>query len=164
VEVLEGRARALAAEGRGVAEASDAVQAVTFHLGRVACAIEAALVARAVLRLGGLVAVPLGDGAERAVAFVDERPVPVLDLAGFAARAPRPAEALAGRPALVIAARAGEVALAVDGPLDLANEALVPCAGGDAGERVPVAGRLAGGAALLASAWVSEWARQGASR
>jgi hypothetical protein len=136
---------------------------VTFRLDEVACAVEAALVERAVLRLSVLMSVPLSDGGERAVAFVDECPVPVLDLAGFAARRLRGADGLRGLPALVIAGPEGRVAIAVDGPVELAQESLAAAAAEDAGDRIPIAGRLAGGAALLRSAWLLEWVGKAAA-
>ena len=104
--------------------------------------------------------VPLADGSERAVAFVEERPLPVADLAGAAAGSPRRAPELAGAPALVIATAAGPVAVVVGGPLELAEDRLAEKTGPGAvgAEDLRIAGRLAGGAALLDAAWLAGWA------
>jgi chemotaxis signal transduction protein len=164
-EVLEARARALA--GGAAAEGGGArpLRVVTFRLRGRACAVDASAVERAVV-LASPFGVPLADGSERPVAFVEERPVPVADLAGATAGAPRRTEELAGAPALVVATPGGPVAVAVQGPLDLAEEALreaAPADGEPEGEGLRVAGRLAGGAALLDAAWLGAWARKAAS-
>ncbi len=166
VEELERRARALAAGGgEERAEAAGLRQVVEFTLGGSRCGLEAAGVERAVARLGRAISVPSADRTERAVAFVEERPLPLADLAGFAAGARRRAEELVGRPAIVIASAAGPVAVAVDGPLELAEEALSAAFAGDpGGDRVRTAGRLSGGATLLDAGWLADWAGRTARR
>jgi hypothetical protein len=53
----------------------------------------------------------------------------------------------------------GEVAVVVDGPLDLAEDRLLAAtADGAAAGPVRLAGRLAGGAALLDPDWLPAWA------
>ena len=162
VEVLERRARSLAAGHRGEEEAEGQELLVVFQLSGRACALDSAVVERAVSRLAPPIAVPLAGGGERLVAFVEERPVPVVDLAGHAAGAPRPAEALAGRPAVVVTTGIGSVAVAVDGPLDLLEDRLAALA--VAGDPAPIraAGVLAGGCTALDAAWVQEWAEKAA--
>ena len=153
---LERRARALA---RGEVEreaAPSGTVAVTFRVGAVRCALEASAVERAVLRLGAVFAIPLAGGGERAAAFVDERPLPVVDLLTPA----RPIEALRNAPALLVSAEFGPVAVAVEGPLDLTEAPVVATAepappGGDAPR---LAGRLADGAALLDIASIRRFA------
>lgn len=164
-EVLERRARDLAA-GDSAAEdgAAGLLRLVTFRLRGTPCAVQTDPVERAVV-LAAPMAVPLADGSERAVAFVEERPVPVMDLAGTAAASPRAAAELAGAPALVVATDGGPVAVAVEGPLELAEDRLAasapastPIATAAGGDEIRLAGRLAGGAALLDAAWLRAWA------
>jgi hypothetical protein len=158
---LEARARALAA-GVEAAEEETAgrVRVVAFRLGEVSCAVETAVVVRAVVGLSRPLGVPLGRGGERAVVFVEELPLPVADLAGHASGRARSAARLEGSPALVVATEGGPVAVAVDGPLDLAEDRIAarPAASGD--EAVRLAGRLAGGASLVDAAWLAAWARE----
>ncbi len=132
------------------------VALVTFSVGGRACALEARAVERAVARLGLTSAVPLAGGGARLVAWVDEQPVAVTDLAALAGLASRTAAALALAPAFLIATPLGTVAVAVEGPLELAEDRLA-LAAGPALEGLPglgLAGRLANGAALLSAAWL----------
>jgi hypothetical protein len=158
-EALERRARELAsARGAEADGAAGALRLVAFRLRGRACAVDGAVVARAVA-LAAPMAVPVADGSERPVAFVEERPVAVADLAGAAAGEARPAAALAGAPALVVETADGPVAVAVEGPLELAEDRLAGAAApGAAGEIPRLAGRLAGGAALVDAAWLAAWA------
>jgi hypothetical protein len=148
---LERRAAALAA-GDAAEEARAGGAAITFRLDGVPCAIEAAAVERVVLRLATVVAIPLAGGGVRAAAFVDERPLPVVDLL----RPARDAQALGDAPALVVGGPSGAVALAVQGPLDLTEApvaaAAEPAPPGD--DRPRIAGRLADGTALLDTGWI----------
>lgn len=157
-EVLELRARALAAGEAAAEEAAGLLRLVAFRLGGRACAVDGAVVARAVV-LASPMAIPLADGSERPVAFVEERPLPVADLAGAAAGGTRGAAALSGAPALVVETADGAVAVAVEGPLELAEDRLAAAVAPGTGGEVPrVAGRLAGGAALVDAVWLSAWA------
>jgi hypothetical protein len=164
-DALERRARALAAGDAAQRDGTAGLlRVVTFRLHGAPCAVETGPIDRAVV-LPAPVAVPLAGGGERPVAFVDERPVPVVDLAGFVAGAPRRAEALGGAPALVVATDGGPVAVAVEGPLELAEDRL---AGAAPQERAPadgirLAGRLAGGAALLDAGWLRAFAGKAAA-
>ncbi len=162
-DVLEQRARALAAGGAGeVAEgAARPLRLVAFRLGGRSCAVEMTSLDRVVLRLARPLAVPLATGGERLVTFVEERPVPVADLAGLVAGAVRGTGALAGAPALVVSTPTGAVAVAVEGPLELAEGALAGAAAAEAsgdGALLRVAGVLKDGAALVDRAWLAAWA------
>lgn len=159
LELLERRARELAAGGGpGGNEARDELQLVAFRLRGRACAVDARVVERAVARLARPIAVPLAAGGERLVVFVDERPVALADLAGIGASAPRGGAELEGQPAILVAAAAGPVAVAVEGPLELLEDRLAGLlAPGDPAE-LRAAGVLAGGATVLDSAWLQEWA------
>jgi hypothetical protein len=86
--------------------------------------------------------------------------VPVADLAGAATGSARGPAELGGSPALVLETAMGEVAVVVEGPLDLAEDRLLAAAAADGGAAGPVrlAGRLAGGAALLDPDWLPIWA------
>jgi chemotaxis signal transduction protein len=157
-EVLERRARALAAGEAGEDSGAGLLRLVAFRLGGRPCAVDSAVVARAVV-LASPMAIPVADGSERPVAFVEERPLPVADLAGAAAGGTRAAAALSGAPALVLETADGMVAVAVEGPLELAEDRLAAAAAPGATGEVPrVAGRLAGGAALVDAPWLSAWA------
>ncbi len=153
---LERRAGVLAAgEVEGEAAPSGALS-VTFRLGGVPCGLEVGAVERAVLRLATVFTVPLATGGERAAAFVDERALPVVDLA----RPAREARALREAPALVVAIDSGPVAVAVEGPLELSEAPIaagaeVAAADGDAPR---LAGRLADGTSLLDAGWVRRFA------
>lgn len=161
-EVLEARARTLAAGAEREADAAGLFRAVTFRLRGGACAVDAAAVARAVV-LAAPFPVPLADGSERLVAFVDERPLAVADLAGEATGISRGARDLAGAPALVVETAAGPVAVVVEGPLDLCEDRLCATAAeGEAQGALRVTGQLAGGAALLDAASLSAWAGRAA--
>ncbi len=156
--VLERRARALASGAPEEGEAGGAVRLVSFRLRGGACAVDSAAVARAVV-LASPIAIPVADGTERPVAFVEERPVPVADLAGAASGRTRPAAALSGAPALLVDTADGPVAVAVEGPLQLAEDRVAATAAAGSADEVPrVAGRLAGGAELLDAAWLAAWA------
>ncbi len=167
VDVLELRALALAAPA-GLHDAEEEAgrsRLVLFHLLGLPCALDATAVERAVARLTGATSIPTTAGADRAVAFVEEQPVPVVDLAGAAEGAARRAEELAGGPALVLSTPAGPVALAVEAPLDLREERLSGAVAeelesGVAGLRL--AGRLADGTSVLDAGWLVEWAGKAA--
>jgi chemotaxis signal transduction protein len=164
-EALEHRARLLAAGDTAEDDAAGLLRLVTFRLGGMACAVETGPIERAVV-LSAPIPVPLADGSERPVAFVDERPLPVVDLAGTSAGAPRRAAELAGVPALVVATAAGSVAVAVEGPLELAEDRLAAAvaSGAPRDDGLRLAGRLAGGAALVDPAWLVAFAERAASR
>jgi hypothetical protein len=163
LEVLERRARELAAgEEAALGDGQEgASRLVLFRLRGMACALDAGPVSRAVARLDGAAPVPMAEGGDRTVAFVEEQPLPVVDLAGAAAGAERGAAAIAGGPALVLETAAGPVAVAVEGPLDLCEERL----SGAVAERLEsglpglrLAGRLADGTSVLDAAWLLGWA------
>ncbi len=163
--LLERRARELASGAVEVDEGGGTTRLVLFCVEGLPCAIDAAPVARAVSRLAGATPVPLADGRERMVAFVEEQPLPVADLAGVAAGGQRSAAELASGPALVLATPDGPVAVAVEGPLDLREERLSGAVidaleSGTAGLRL--AGRLADGTSVLDVAWLLAWAAKAA--
>jgi hypothetical protein len=152
-------------ERRAVALARDEVEreaapagsiSVTFQLGAARCALEATAVERAVLRLGEVFAIPLAGGGDRAATFVDERPVPVVDLV----RPGREIEALRQVPALLVAVESGSVAVAVEAPLDLSDAPLVATAepAPTDGDEPRLAGRLSDGSALLDTNWIRRFA------
>lgn len=157
-DALERRARALATGGAEQDGGARRARLVSFRLRGRPCAVDAGPVVRAVA-LGAPIAVPLADGSERAVAFVDERPVPVADLSGAASGGARAAAALSGAPALLLDTADGPVAVAVEGPLELAEDSLAATAAPGAEDAVPrLAGRLAGGADLVDPGWLAAWA------
>lgn len=165
LEVLEIRARALAVGEEERPDDAGATRLVLFRILGLPCAIDAAPVERAVPRLTGATPVPTSAGRDRIVAFVEEQPLPVADLAGAATGGERSAHQLAGAPALVLATAAGSVAVAVEGPLDLREERLSGAAiegrhGAAAGIRL--AGRLADGTSVLDTAWLLAWAEKAA--
>jgi len=157
-EVLERRARELASGSAARGEdAVGLVRLVAFRLRGQRCAVDSAVVARAVV-LAAPHAIPNADGSERPVAFVEERPVPVADLAGVVAGGTRAAAALAGAPALLVETADGPVAVAVEGPLELAEDRIGAAAAPGAEEVPRLAGRLAGGADLVDAPWLAAWA------
>lgn len=169
LEVLERRARELAAGEERPDERASGERLVLFRILGLPCAVAAAPVERAVSRLLGATPVPTAEGTDRTVAFVEEQPLPVADLAGAASGAERSAAELAGAPALVLATPEGPVAVAVEGPLDLREDRLAGAArGGEerATAGLRLAGRLADGTSVLDPDWLLAWAgrvaRQGA--
>lgn len=153
---LASQARDVARGAVALAEDHATVAVVTFMLGGQACAMEASAVERAVARLGPTASVPQAGGGARLVAWVDEQPVAVTDLATLAGLPPRAAGALAQAPALLLATPIGAAAVAVEGPLELA-ESRLDLVAGQALDGLPglrLAGRLEGGAALLAASWL----------
>lgn len=153
---LASQARTVARGAAALAEERATLSVVTFMLGGRACAMEASAVERAVARLGPTASVPQAGGGARLVAWVDEQPVAVTDLAALAGLLSRAAGALAQAPALLLATALGAAAVAVEGPLELAEDRLELVAG-QALDGLPglcVAGRLEGGAALLAASWL----------
>lgn len=154
---LEEAARVLAGRGDGPVESAPGVLAITFGLGGDRCAVEAKAVQRAVLQLGGVVPVSLAGGGERLVAFVDERPVPVVDLLRLGSRT---AEDLSRAPALLLSLDGGPVAVAVEGPLDLSEAAIAQAARSAQGDpQVPrLVGRLADGTSLIDADWMRHFA------
>ncbi len=160
-ELLEQRARLLAAEGaRDDGRTLDRL--VSFQLAGLACAVDARVVERAVARLARPLPVPLQDGGERLVTFVEERAVPVVDLVGFSLASPREARALEAHPALLVTTPAGSIAIAVDGPLELLEDHLAFAAEAMDSGAIRAAGRLAGGTLALDPAWLQEWAEKAA--
>ncbi len=160
---LTSQARAVARGAVALAEERVTVAVVTLTLGGRACAVEASAVERAVARLGPTASVPQASGVARLIAWVDEQPVAVTDLAALAGLPPRSAAALARAPALLLATPAGTAAVAVEGPIELAEDRLELVAG-QALEGLPgvrLAGRLEGGAALLAASWLAACAGGG---
>jgi hypothetical protein len=167
LELLERRARALAAGDDGTrdgeAEADGRIRLVLFRILGLPCAVEAAPVERAVSRLLGATAVPMAEGRDRTVAFVDEQPLPVADLAGAVAGVEREASELAGASALVVATALGSVAVAVEGPLDLREERIAAAARAATEETgLRLAGRLADGTSVLDASWLVAWAGKAA--
>jgi hypothetical protein len=119
--------------------------------------VEASVVRRAVLRLGGVVPVSLAGGGERLVGYVDERPVPVVDLLRPGSRT---SEELSQAPALLLALESGPVAVAVEGPLDLSEAPIAQAARSarEDPEAPRVAGRLADGTSLIDAEWMRRFA------
>ncbi len=157
---LEQRARELAApaEAAGRGDEAEVLPLVSFRLRGTPCAVETAVVERAVV-LGRPLAVPSPDGSEQHVAFVLERPLRVVDLSAAATGVSRSAAQLEGAPALVVRTAAGHVAVAVEGPLDLAEDRVAAHADGAAElDAIRMAGRLCGGALLLDASWLATWA------
>jgi hypothetical protein len=165
LERLQERARSLAADAdAGEAEAGT-TRLVLFRIQGLPCAIDAAPVTRAVSRLHGATPVPTASGRDRTVAFVEEQPLPVADLAGAASGMDRGAAALAGAPALVLATPDGPVAVSVEGPLDLREERLagsVPAGLESVAGGLRLSGRLADGTSVVDPAWLVAWASKAA--
>jgi hypothetical protein len=157
---LERRAQELAAPAEVASDRSEeeVLRLVSFRLRRMPCAVEAAAVERAIV-LGRPLAVPSADGSERHVAFVLERPLRVIDLAAAVTGTARSGAELEGAPALVVRTASALVAVAVEGPLDLAEDR-VAAHTDRAGEldAVRTVGRLCGGALLLDASWLATWA------
>jgi hypothetical protein len=161
LEILERRARELVSGDGQADDRAGAERLVLFRVLGLPCAVPAAPVERALSRLLGATPVPTADGRDRIVAFVEEQPLPVADLAGAASGAERPAAELSGAPALVLTTPEGPVAVAVEGPLDLREDRLAGAAQA-ADERAAaglrLAGRLADGTSVLDAAWLLAWA------
>lgn len=161
LEQLERRARALAAGEVEEVDGGGATRLVLFRIQGLPCAVDAGPVARAVSRLLGATPVPTADGRDRTVAFVEEQPLPVADLAGAASGAERPAAELSGAPALVFTTADGPVAVSVEGPLDLREERLAGVVAQGQESRVAglrLAGTLADGTSVLDAGWLLAWA------
>jgi len=166
LDLLERRARELASGETGGGEEAGNDRLVAFRLGGSPCAVDAGAVERAIPRIPSVLPVPTADGSERAITWVDERPVPVADLAGAAAGAERAAPLLSGLPAVVLGTPHGPVAVAVDGPLELREDRLAGAASA-AGEEEPgfrprLSGRLADGTSVLDAGWMVAWAGRAA--
>ncbi len=161
-ELLERRARELAT-GAATEEASRVLdRLVSFTLRGASCAVDAGVLERAVARLSRPLPVPRESGADRLVAFVDERPVPVVDLAGFVGGQARAVEDLEAHPALLVTTTAGPVAVAVEGPLELVEDHVAFAAAGGDPSPIRAAGRLSSGMLALDPAWLQEWAEKAA--
>jgi hypothetical protein len=161
-ELLERRARELAT-GAGAEQTERKLdRMISFQLVGLPCAVEARVVERAVARLSRPLPVPLQGGGDRLVAFVEERPVPVVDLVGFSMGGPREVEALEGQPALLVTTAGGAVAVAVEGPLELLEDHLAFAAEGGDTAAIRAAGRLSSGILALDPAWMQEWAEKAA--
>jgi hypothetical protein len=162
IDLLEQRARELSTGS--VAETLDRAEdrLVSFRLRGRACAVDVRVVERAVARLSRPLPVPLQDGGERLVAFVEERPVPVVDLEGFAAGIPRDLAALESHPALLVTTSIGPVAVAVSGPLELLEDHVAFAAASGDPAPMRTVGVLAGGTVALDPIWLQEWAERAA--
>lgn len=161
-DVLERRARALAAGGAGAEEERPAdLVLVAFRLGSLPCAVETRIVQRVVARLGGAILVPRADGGERLVSFVEERPVAVADLVSLGCDGPRAPAGIADSPALLVDAGGALVAVAVDGPLELVEERVAHLSPVDPETdtaRPRMAGALANGTSVFDPDWLTGWA------
>lgn len=146
--LLEERARRLAGGAGAQAETRPTLLVVRFALAGRTWALEACALERVLAALGPVHALPAEEGPARAIAFLEEDPVPVLDLCGLEGTA-RPPRALERAPALVMRDLDGPLALAVEGPLDLEELAVTHSTTGLREAGLPVAGRLADGTLLL---------------
>jgi hypothetical protein len=162
VGILEQRARALAAGSAMEDFGRVEERMVSFRIKGRQCAVEAQAVEKAVARLSRPLPVPLKDGGTRLVAFVDERPVPVVDLEGFASGKERDPITLESNPALLVGTSLGPVAVAVEGPLELLEDHLAFAAAGGDPASIRTVGMLAGGMVALDPAWLQEWAEKAA--
>jgi hypothetical protein len=162
LELLEKRAGELAS-GSGADDLQRAEdRLVSFRLQGRTCAVHALVVERAVARLSRPLPVPMAGGGERLVAFVEEQPVPVVDLEGLACGKERDPAALESGPALLVTTPHGAVAVAVGGPLELLEDHLVQGALGGDPAPLRLVGLLAGGTMALDPAWLQEWAGKAA--
>ncbi len=159
LQELERRARELSSGG-SEAPSAERVQVVTFRLAAGPCAVQIQAVARAVSRLGRVTTVPLAKKGERRVAFVEEVPVQVLDLAHATGHAARSPQVLETAPAFLVSTAAGSAAIAVEPPLELAEDELAGVTQADTGgpDAPRTLGRLRGGASLLDGDWLLDWA------
>lgn len=160
--LLEQRARELStgAAAEEVSRVQDRL--VSFTLGGSPCAVDAGVLERAVARLARPLPVPRESGNDRLVTFVDEQPVPVVDLEAFVVGAARTPEELEAHPALLVTTSAGPVAVAVEGPLELLEDHIAFAAEGNDPAPVRAAGRLKSGILALDPAWLQEWAEKAA--
>jgi len=161
-ELLERRARELATGSAAENASRVEDRLVSFRLRGRACAVAAQVVERAVSRLSRPLPVPLQSGGERLVAFVEELPVPVVDLEGFAAGTVRELVAIEGHPALLVGTAIGPVAVAVAGPLELLEDHVAYAAPADDPAPLRTVGVLAGGTVALDPAWLQDWAERAA--
>ncbi|MGC4121259.1 MAG: hypothetical protein QM765_43115 [Myxococcales bacterium] len=148
--VLEERARRLCADVACAADPRPVLLVVRFYLAGERWAVTVGGLQRALVAVGAVHAIPSASGPARAVAFVDEEPVPVFDLCGAVGPSREP-RSLALAPALVLRDGVGPLAVAVEGPLDLDEAVLLQKASSPAlrASALPLAGRLEGGAGLL---------------
>ena len=160
-EVLEQRARSLS--GVDSPEEIGAVEArmlVAFRLDGSPCALEIGVLDRVVARLGPVIAVA-GAGPDCCgVAFVDGRPLAVLDLRGAVTGTLRRPDELRSSPALLVAVGGQRQALAVEAPVELAEaavEARAQQGAGDDGRAVGLIGLTRTGLSLIDSAWLRRW-------
>ncbi len=160
LDVLERRARDLATGSVSEGLSQGEERLVSFRLRGRPCAVDARVVERAVARLARPLPVPLQEGGERLVAFVEERPVPVVDLEGWATGTPRDAAALEAHPVLLVTTDLGPVAVAVEGPLELLEDHVALTAVGNDPAPLRMLGVLAGGTDALDPAWLREWAER----
>ena len=154
---LEERAAALArGEDVGVEEERQAF--VEFAIGEARCAVELAAVSKAVVRLGTVVKIAGAPDRVCGVAYVSNLPHVVLDLRRSIGNELAGPHMLSASPALVMRKDGRQVALSVDGPLDLVESFIRHRAEGGA-QVEPVAGRLSDGSLLLSTAWLEKWVR-----
>jgi chemotaxis signal transduction protein len=163
LEVLQRRTRRLASGAQADLAERTEERHVAFRLRGRPCAVDVRVVERAVARLSRPLPVPLKDGGERLVAFVDERPVPVVDLAVLSGGSQRGPAELEARPALLVTTPTGPVAVVVEGPLELLEDHLAWAAGMGDPASIRTTGVLSGGSTALDPAWLQEWAA-GAAR
>jgi chemotaxis signal transduction protein len=153
---LEARARALERSAEPGGESQERAL-VCFQLGAARCAAELSAVSKAQARLGEVLPVAGRRGALRGVAFVENTPVAVADLAGLAHPEPRSLRALAAGPALLVQRDARWVALCVEGRLDLIEEEVAASASVGAEQGIQFGGVTASGALVVSSAWLRRW-------
>lgn len=157
-------ARTLAQKDSQIA-ADEALRWISFGLGPHRCALDLALLNRAVARLGDVTPLLGASPRIQGVAFVDNVPHVVADLREAIGAPARARLALRDAPALVVAREGWRIAVSVDGPLDLAEGGLVRAAEAiDLGGRAEIAGTHASGAMVLGSGWFRGWVEELAAR
>jgi chemotaxis signal transduction protein len=157
LEVLEERARQLAQAE--VAEGEQEHALIRFRLEGVAYAVEMSAVDRVVSRLGEVEGIAGAPGRVRGVAFIDNVPHAVVELAHALGGAPRPLDALAESPALILSRSDGALALTVDGPLEMQEVAGLMLAQHTVERRdnIEVTARLEDGALVVSRDWLKRF-------
>ncbi len=152
---LEEAARALA--GDAAAQEESSVLLVQFGLGGEPHAVELGVVERAVTHFPEVVPLAGTRGKVKGTAFFDGVAHVVVDLLEGTGRPPRSLEEIERSPALVVDREGVPMALAVEGPLELAEVPAGWAAKAVAGEGVGVAARLPNGVLVLATEWLRQF-------
>lgn len=161
LDILEERARLLGQQDDQEATGEQERALIRFRLQGAAYALEMSAVDQVVSRVGEVEEIAGAPSLVRGMAFIDNVPHAVIELAHTVGAAPQALSAVAECPALVLSRSEGALALTVEGPVEMQEVAGLRLEDHAAGwgNRLEVAGRMDDGTLVISSAWLQSFRR-----